>query len=461
MSAITWTRTALPVAHGEGLGVAWPANGPRLAVLSPHQITLWDSEHGTLERSLKGVGAAPARGVAFSPDGLRIASVLDDGRVQIWECESGEPVGVVSDASFATTAVAWSPDRRSLALARNLNIELWESYSGSYFSRINAGHAVNVLAWSPSGDLLASAGDKAIKLWRSDLRPNRTLKPAMASGQEVSAAIAWSAEGDLFAAAEGGAIEVWRRGSFRLEHVLEGHSRPLTQLAVSADGRILASKALDRTIRFWDLKEWKEINQEMESAETCSFPTLAYHPALPILASADPEKSEVALRTFQIAESVGTAPTGVRIFVSYAHADRGFRAEFEKHLGPLKQGQLVFCWTDEKIRPGDEWDLEIRRNLMSADIVVLLVSPDFLDSRYCLEEVTVALERQRRKEVTLVPVLLRSCLYQKSLLKDLQFIPQEKENQRMKPVKEWEHQDEALAQVAQTISDLIEERARK
>ena len=81
---------------------------------------------------------------------------------------------------------------------------------------------------------------------------------------------------------------------------------------------------------------------------------------------------------------------------------------------------------------------------------MLLISADFLASDYCAREVTIALARQSRGEVHLIPVLLRPSLFEHSALGKLQAIPLR--DGRTAPVSSWDDQDEALMQVAQTIA---------
>jgi len=262
--------------------------------------------------------------VAFSSDNSRIASVLENGKVQIWECESGDVVRVESDDRFGMPVVAWSPDRRTLAVVRDYNIELWDSYSGEAMRRANAGHAISVLAWSPNGESLALAGGAVIRLWGSDLMPRGRFRLGLQQANERTTAVAWSPQADrLFTAGENGMIQVWNAKTLAPERTLPGHSGLVTQVAASADGRVLASKSMDGSIRFCDLTEWQNIGMDRESAAEGPFPTLAFHPTLPILASADPERSAVTIRHFRRKDAVEARP--VQVFISYSRNDIEFR----------------------------------------------------------------------------------------------------------------------------------------
>ena len=76
-----------------------------------------------------------------------------------------------------------------------------------------------------------------------------------------------------------------------------------------------------------------------------------------------------------------TAP--LKVFISYAHADEAHRKTLAKHLSALEDEGLIAVWHDRKITGGREWAGAIDDALRSADIVLLLISADFLDSDYC------------------------------------------------------------------------------
>jgi len=66
------------------------------------------------------------------------------------------------------------------------------------------------------------------------------------------------------------------------------------------------------------------------------------------------------------------------VFVSYSHADEALKIELLKHLEPLRRLNLIDTWHDRQIKAGDDWDKNISANLESADIILLLISIDFI-----------------------------------------------------------------------------------
>jgi hypothetical protein len=143
----------------------------------------------------------------------------------------------------------------------------------------------------------------------------------------------------------------------------------------------------------------------------------------------------------------------VEIFYSYSHRDEDLREELEKQLSLLKKRGLIRTWHDRKIEPGTEWDRTISNRLNSADIILLLISADFLSSDYCYDiEMTRAMERHEAREARVIPIILRHVdNWQAAPFGKLQALPK-----GGKPVKSWTDRDEAFADIARGIRSTIE-----
>jgi len=72
----------------------------------------------------------------------------------------------------------------------------------------------------------------------------------------------------------------------------------------------------------------------------------------------------------------------IEVFISYAHEDQAFLKELEKHLANLKRQNIIASWYDGDIKPGEEWQATIMERLNSAQIILLLVSADFINSDF-------------------------------------------------------------------------------
>jgi len=116
----------------------------------------------------------------------------------------------------------------------------------------------------------------------------------------------------------------------------------------------------------------------------------------------------------------------VRAFVSYAHKDLEYLKELRSHLKPLILLQKLQIWDDRDIDAGDEWEKVLFQQLEESDIVLCLVSADFVDSEFCYKkEFTAALEAHRKGEKTIVPIMLRKTDWSGLPLADIQGTPGE------------------------------------
>src|SRR5882724_3306502 len=98
------------------------------------------------------------------------------------------------------------------------------------------------------------------------------------------------------------------------------------------------------------------------------------------------------------------------LFFSYSHKNEALRDELEVHLAMLKREGALQAWHDRKIAAGDDFDRAISEQLQIADVILLLISPDFLASSYCYDvEVYRALTRDEAGETRVIPVILRPC----------------------------------------------------
>ncbi|MEF8733748.1 MAG: toll/interleukin-1 receptor domain-containing protein [Candidatus Accumulibacter meliphilus] len=137
----------------------------------------------------------------------------------------------------------------------------------------------------------------------------------------------------------------------------------------------------------------------------------------------------------------------VRLFFSYSHEDESLRDELEKHLAGLKHQGIIGAWHDRRIGAGDEWGKKIDDRLRNADIILLLVSVDFIASRYCYDlEMTYALERHDAGQARVIPVILRPCDWQ-----DLPFRKLQAATRDGRPVVKFPTLDDGFMEVIQAI----------
>ena len=114
----------------------------------------------------------------------------------------------------------------------------------------------------------------------------------------------------------------------------------------------------------------------------------------------------------------------VRAFVSYSHKDERLRAELDTHLKLFSRTGKLDLWTDRRIGSGTEWKGQIDENLERADLILLLVSADFMGSDYCYDiEMTRALERHDANEARVVPIIVRQVAWHSAKFGKLQALP--------------------------------------
>lgn len=144
------------------------------------------------------------------------------------------------------------------------------------------------------------------------------------------------------------------------------------------------------------------------------------------------------------------------VFVSYSHTDKVFLELLTKHLALLRRLNLISTWVDLEIKGGDHWDKEISKKMANADIFLLLVSPDFINSDYCYEiELDAALERDAKKEARVIPIIVRNCLWKQSKIAHLQALMPEG-----KAISAWSDKDDAMTDIAKSVFDIATEMKR-
>ncbi|RUR71297.1 TIR domain-containing protein [Variovorax guangxiensis] len=140
------------------------------------------------------------------------------------------------------------------------------------------------------------------------------------------------------------------------------------------------------------------------------------------------------------------------VFFSYSHKDEELRNQLEAHLALLKNQGLIDAWYDRRIIAGDEVDDAIFNQLETADIILLLISSDFISSAYCFSrEMTRAMERHEAGKARVIPVILRHCEWHSAPFGKLMAAPKDG-----KPVVSWPDRDEALADVAKQVRRAVE-----
>jgi len=145
-------------------------------------------------------------------------------------------------------------------------------------------------------------------------------------------------------------------------------------------------------------------------------------------------------------------PGELRVFYSYAHKDETLRDEVDKCLTILKRQKLITGWHDRNINAGEEWKHKIHAELARADIILLLISFNFIASDYCYElELEQALKRHDDPHdmAVVIPIFLEPAHITNLPFAKLQGFPS-------KPITKHENINDALLIISQGIEKTAE-----
>jgi nucleoside phosphorylase/Tol biopolymer transport system component len=200
--------------------LAWSPDGKRIAsacsaISTDKTIHIWNATKGTkLLHYDSRYGALPnfsVSAVAWSPDGVRIASTCGDKTLRLWNATTGKPIKTFKTSSDWVYTIAWSPDGRYLALANgNSTAEILDASTGRILLTYE-GHREGVrdIAWSPDGSRLATASnDTTVQIWDAI---NGTCLYTHEEHAAWTTAVAWSPDGTRIASASNDkTVQVWQ-----------------------------------------------------------------------------------------------------------------------------------------------------------------------------------------------------------------------------------------------------------
>ena len=138
----------------------------------------------------------------------------------------------------------------------------------------------------------------------------------------------------------------------------------------------------------------------------------------------------------------------VPIFISYSHKDSPYLEELLKFLKPDVSTEKISIWTDANILAGQQWDKLIKDNLNRSEIVIFLVSQDFIVSDYINKiEIKFALKNSNK---IIISVLVGAIQMEKFALRSYQVLPKD-----LLPVDQWQPQNKAWVNVASELDKVI------
>jgi small GTP-binding protein len=276
--------------HDVFLSVTFDPQGRTLASGSvDNTIKLWDARSGKLRLTLKG-HHGEVYGVVFDPQGGTLASGSVDSTIKLWDARSGKLLRTLEGHQGQVLSVAFDPQGATLASGGSGNIvKLWDARSGKLLRRFEGHHEqVMSVAFDPQGGTLASASlDNTARLW--ELGSGRGLRTLDSHKAPVNS-VAFDPQGGTLASGSlDNTVKLWDARSGKLLLTLEGHTASINIVAFSPGGRLLASKSNDGTIRLWSCETWETVAVIPDPNLDSWVPALAFHPTLPLLATAGSE----------------------------------------------------------------------------------------------------------------------------------------------------------------------------
>ncbi|MGZ3647032.1 MAG: TIR domain-containing protein, partial [Ktedonobacteraceae bacterium] len=213
----------------------------------------------------------------------------------------------------------------------------------------------------------------------------------------------------------------------------------------------LERRIQDMESKLISIQGTRMLKAEVDSEDIAEIISKLTHIPVSMLMREDEEQKKP-----EIGENTLTVSKGsIEIFFCYAHEDELLLKKLETQLAALKRQGWIKLWYDRYISPGTEWKTEIDEHLNRAQIILLLISPDFMNSDYCYGiEMKRALERHNCGEAWVIPIILRPVYWKVEPLSTLQALPTD-----AIPVTagSWHSLDDAFFNVNQGIRKVIKE----
>jgi len=250
----------------EVYGVAFDPDGAKIAAAcADHTVKIWNISTRKVIQTLRGHDSE-VFSVAFSPDRRHVVSAGADRWVRLWDLSTGQQrfkwPGHVGDYAGTACSVAFSPDGRSIVSGGEDGFAtIWSVADGREILRLPERHENTAVcvAFSPDGALLATGSwGGMLRIW--DSRTGELLCKIPAHAHRLSAVVFSPDSRRVATACFDRTVKLWDVSSRQLLQTLHGHTGLVSGLAFSHDGRrIFSSGGEDKTVKVWDPQTGEEI----------------------------------------------------------------------------------------------------------------------------------------------------------------------------------------------------------
>ncbi|OKH38160.1 hypothetical protein NIES2119_11440 [[Phormidium ambiguum] IAM M-71] len=275
--------------------IAWSPDGQMIAIAtSNNTVQVCDVANGKVIWTLR-QPSSKISSITWSPDGTMLASGCGDTTIWLWNIKTGKRRKQLKGHNDWVWKVSWSPDGRTIASSsRDNTIRLWDMkttkcqkvWEWGFFDLKSQN-----IVWSSDSQTLVSSYLHMIGIW--DVETGEMMQMFSKKIADSITSMALSPCGTLIALGTKSIILILNEG--RLINQLEGHVKDVTSVSFSFDGRLLASKAKDGTVRFWRTDTWDTVAVLQEPSLGLSDREIQFCPNSSLLAAIGNQDQEICI----------------------------------------------------------------------------------------------------------------------------------------------------------------------